>query len=80
MDEKPPAPRRDRTADTAEVRRRALALLQGAGIGDARLQDGLANGQSVWRLRIGPLAASGEAELAAKLAGLGFGPPKRVRD
>lgn len=59
---------------------RALALLQGAGIGDARLQDGLANGQSVWRLRIGPLAASGEAELAAKLAGLGFGPPKRVRD
>jgi rare lipoprotein A len=59
---------------------RALALLQGAGIDGVRLHDGHANGQSVWRLRIGPLAAAAETELAAKLAGLGFGPPRRVRD
>jgi rare lipoprotein A len=59
---------------------RALAMLQGAGIDGARLQDGVANGQPVWRLRIGPVASSGEAELAARLEGLGFGAPRRVHD
>lgn len=59
---------------------RALALLHDAGIDGARLQDAHANGQPVWRLRIGPLAAAGEAELAARLAGLGFGAPRRVTD
>ncbi|GHA82892.1 septal ring lytic transglycosylase RlpA family protein [Cognatilysobacter bugurensis] len=59
---------------------RALQMLQGAGIGGARLQDGVVNGQNVWRLRIGPVAAAGEAELASRLAGLGFGTPRRVND
>ncbi|MFC0676653.1 septal ring lytic transglycosylase RlpA family protein [Lysobacter korlensis] len=59
---------------------RALTLLREAGIIGARLQDGVANGQPVWRLRIGPVAEAGEAELATRLASLGFGPPRRVRD
>lgn len=59
---------------------RALAMLHGAGIGNARLHDGVANGQPVWRLRVGPVAASGEAELATRLAGLGFNAPRRVHD
>ncbi|GAB3104704.1 septal ring lytic transglycosylase RlpA family protein [Lysobacter terrae] len=58
---------------------RALAVLQGAGIDTASLADGEANGQKVWRLRVGPLAAGVAPELAARIAGLGFGAPKRVR-
>ena len=59
---------------------RALAMLQGAGIDAARLYDGDANGQKVWRLRVGPLAAPVAPELAARIAGLGFGTPQRVRE
>ena len=59
---------------------RALAMLHGAGIGDARLLDGNANGQQVWRLRVGPLDAAAAPQLAQRIAGLGFGPPQRVRD
>lgn len=59
---------------------RALAMLRDAGIDAARLHDGVANGAPVWRLRIGPVAATGEAELAARLAGLGFNAPQRVHD
>ena len=59
---------------------RALAMLHGAGIDGARLNDADANGQKVWRLRIGPLDATTAPELAARLVGLGFGPPQRVRD
>ncbi|MGO1001112.1 septal ring lytic transglycosylase RlpA family protein [Lysobacter sp. CA196] len=60
---------------------RALSMLRGAGIGDARLLDGNAsNGQKVWRLRVGPLQASAAPELAARIVGLGFGQPQRVRD
>jgi len=59
---------------------RALAMLHGAGIDGARLYDAQANGQQVWRLRVGPLAASQETELAARIAGLGFGTPRRVHD
>jgi rare lipoprotein A len=58
---------------------RALALLQGAGIA-ASLSDGDANGQRVWRLRVGPLADSVAPELASRIAGLGFGTPQRVRE
>lgn len=59
---------------------RALAMLQGAGIGQARLLDANANGKQVWRLRVGPLAASVAPELATRIVGLGFGTPQRVRD
>lgn len=60
---------------------RALSMLRGAGIDGARVLDGnAANGQKVWRLRVGPLAATAAPELAARLVGLGFGQPQRVRD
>lgn len=59
---------------------RALSILRGAGIGEARVLDGSANGQKVWRLRVGPLQADAAPALAARIAGLGFGQPQRVRD
>ena len=59
---------------------RALAMLRGAGIEAAALFDGDANGQKVWRLRVGPLAAAAAPELAARIVGLGFGQPQRVRE
>lgn len=65
------------TRDNAD---RALATLRGAGIADARLFDAVANGQPIWRLRVGPLRAADEPELAARLRGLGFATPRRVHD
>ncbi|UHQ20254.1 septal ring lytic transglycosylase RlpA family protein [Lysobacter sp. KIS68-7] len=59
---------------------RALAMLEGAGIRGARLLDGTAAGQKVWRLRVGPVASDRVAELSATVAGLGFGRPNIVRD
>jgi rare lipoprotein A len=59
---------------------RALAMLQGAGIATAALTDGEANGHRVWRLRVGPLALDAAPELAARISGLGFGTPQRVRE
>ncbi len=59
---------------------RALAMLTGAGISGARLQDADANGLHVWRLRVGPIATTTETELAARIRGLGFGQPQRVRE
>ncbi|KGQ17975.1 Rare lipoprotein A [Lysobacter dokdonensis DS-58] len=59
---------------------RALAMLEGAGIRDARLLDANASGQKVWRLRVGPVASERVAELSATVAGLGFGRPNVVRD
>jgi rare lipoprotein A len=58
----------------------ALAMLQGAGIGGARLLDADANGRRVWRLRVGPIAAAAATELVARIQGLGFGQPQRVRE
>jgi rare lipoprotein A len=63
--------------DNAE---RALAMLEEAGIRDARLFDAVASGQKVWRLRVGPVAAEQVAELSATVTGLGFGRPNIVRD
>lgn len=60
--------------------RRALAMLQGASIPGAQLQDADIGGKRVWRLRIGPVAAATAPELAARVVGLGFGQPQRVRD
>ncbi|MDI9238524.1 septal ring lytic transglycosylase RlpA family protein [Lysobacter sp. LF1] len=59
---------------------RALTRLREAGIDTARLTDASANGQTIWRLRVGPLQAEQAPELAARIAGLGFGQPQRVRD
>lgn len=59
---------------------RALTRLREAGIDAARITDASANGQTIWRLRVGPLQATQAPELAARIAGLGFGQPQRVRD
>jgi rare lipoprotein A len=59
---------------------RALTRLRAAGIDTAQLSDASANGQKIWRLRVGPLQAAQATELAARIAGLGFGQPQRVRD
>lgn len=59
---------------------RALTRLREAGIDTARLTDASTNGQTIWRLRVGPLQATQAPELAARIAGLGFGQPQRVRD
>ncbi|WP_308427071.1 septal ring lytic transglycosylase RlpA family protein [Thermomonas carbonis] len=58
----------------------ALAMLHGAAIARARLFDADVNGKKIWRLRIGPVAAAHAPELAARIVGLGFGQPQRVRD
>ena len=60
--------------------RHALSMLQGASIAQVRLLDADVNGKKIWRLRIGPVAASHAPELAARIVGLGFGQPQRVRD
>jgi rare lipoprotein A len=57
---------------------RALASVSAAGIAGARLEDGDAAGRAVWRLRIGPVAPGDAGPIAARLLGLGFGPPQRL--
>ena len=59
---------------------KALALLRGASIGRAQLFDADVNGRRIWRLWIGPVAAASTPELAARVVGLGFGQPQRVRE
>jgi rare lipoprotein A len=59
---------------------RALAMLLGAGVSGARLQDGVSAGKPVWRLRVGPVESARVPELSARVAGLGFGRPQVVRD
>jgi rare lipoprotein A len=58
----------------------ALSMLLGASIARARLLDADVNGKRIWRLRIGPVDAEHAPELAARVVGLGFGQPQRVRD
>ncbi len=58
----------------------ALAMLTAAGIDGARLLDADANGHKVWRLRVGPVTPSAAPELVARLQGLGFSQPQRVRE
>ena len=58
----------------------ALSLLRGAAIAQAQLQDADINGRKVWRLRIGPVSESATPELAARVVGLGFGQPQRIRN
>jgi len=63
---------------SADNARRALERLLAAGISDARLEDGVSGGRTLWRLRVP--AAGDPAELALRIAGLGFGTPQPVRD
>jgi rare lipoprotein A len=65
------------TRDNAE---RALDVLRRAGIAAANVLDGSAEGKPIWRLRVGPVASTGVADLSARVAGLGFGTPHVVRD
>ena len=58
----------------------ALGMLQGASIARAQLFDADVNGRKIWRLRIGPVDAATAPELAARVVGLGFGQPQRVRE
>jgi len=58
----------------------ALSLLRGASIAEAQLQDADVNGRKVWRLRVGPVAEAATPELAARIVGLGFSQPQRVRN
>jgi len=66
-------------ADPANAQR-ALAILNGAGIAGARIEEGSSAGRPVWRVRAGPVAPEAAEELAARLRGLGFGQPARVRE
>jgi rare lipoprotein A len=59
--------------------RRALDRLLAAGIAGARLDDVVAGGRTLWRLRVAP-GATDAAELAGRIAGLGFGTPQLVRE
>ena len=58
----------------------ALGLLHGAAIARAQLFDADVNGRKIWRLRIGPVDETTAPELAARIVGLGFGQPQRVRN
>ncbi len=59
--------------------RRALGLLQQAGVPGARLLDATVDGRRIWRLRVGPLAESATTPLMTQIVGLGFGQPAVVR-
>ena len=59
--------------------RRALERLLAAGIAGARLDDVVAGGRTMWRLRVAA-GSDDAAELAGRIAGLGFGAPQLVRE
>ncbi|WP_028916755.1 septal ring lytic transglycosylase RlpA family protein [Pseudoxanthomonas sp. J35] len=59
--------------------RRALERLLAAGIAGARLDDVVAGGRQMWRLRVAA-GSDDAAELAGRIAGLGFGAPQLVRE
>jgi len=59
---------------------RALATLLGAGIHTARMQDVVTADRTLWRVRVGPVAAAAIAELSSRVSGLGFGMPQVVRE
>ncbi|WP_454832315.1 septal ring lytic transglycosylase RlpA family protein [Pseudoxanthomonas wuyuanensis] len=58
---------------------RALAQLSAAGIAGS-LSDIVSNGRKLWRLRVGAPDHPTAAELAGRIAGLGFGSPQWVRE
>ncbi|WP_240095507.1 septal ring lytic transglycosylase RlpA family protein [Thermomonas flagellata] len=63
-----------------DAARQAQQRLAQAAIAGASVRDAELGGRRLWRLRIGPVPEAQVAELRARLAGLGFGPPLRVRE
>ncbi|MCW4455562.1 SPOR domain-containing protein [Flavobacterium sp. MXW15] len=59
---------------------RALTQLSAAGIAGASLSDIVSGGRTLWRLRVPASDHASAAELAGRIAGLGFGRPQIVRD
>ncbi|MFT4255477.1 MAG: septal ring lytic transglycosylase RlpA family protein [Pseudoxanthomonas sp.] len=59
---------------------RALARLTAAGIASANLSDIDSNGRTLWRLRVGAADADAAEELSRRIASLGFGQPRQVRE
>ncbi|WP_449467757.1 septal ring lytic transglycosylase RlpA family protein [Stenotrophomonas humi] len=59
---------------------RALGQLSSAGIAGATLSDIVSGGRTLWRLRVPASDQATAAELAGRIAGLGFGSPQIVRD
>ena len=59
---------------------RALARLSAAGIARALLSNVASNGRTLWRLRVQATDPVAAAELAGRIAGLGFGRPQLVRE
>lgn len=59
---------------------RALGQLASAGIVGASLSDIVSGGRTLWRLRVPASDHDSAAELAGRIAGLGFGNPQVVRD
>lgn len=59
---------------------RAHRQLRDAGFEDARIDEGTANGQPVWRVRLGPVPGEHVEEITARASALGLGTPKIVRD
>lgn len=58
---------------------RALAQLSSAGIA-CSLSDVQSNGRTMWRLRVRPHSGADVAELAGRIASLGFGQPQWVKE
>jgi rare lipoprotein A len=63
--------------DNAE---RARDRLSAGGVEPLRIDEATVNGQSVWRLRIGPVPTARVQELSGRAADLGFGSAQIVRD
>jgi len=59
---------------------RALSQLNAAGIVGASISDIAAGGRTLWRLRVPASDHASAAELAGRIAGLGFGSPQIVRE
>lgn len=65
---------------TRENAERACDRLREAGIEGVRIDEANVNGQTVWRVRVGPLPEAGVPELSARAADLGFRALQIVRD
>ncbi|MET7142015.1 septal ring lytic transglycosylase RlpA family protein [Xanthomonas sp. PPL139] len=59
---------------------RALSQLASAGIVGASVSDIVSGGRTLWRLRVAAEDHGRATELAARIAGLGFGRPQIVKD
>lgn len=59
---------------------RALSQLASAGIAGASVSDIVSGGRTLWRLRVAAEDHGRAAELASRIAGLGFGRPQIVKD